>query len=239
MEPAPHIALVDDHRDIRDLVSKYLAQHGYRVSVAENGAALRRLLERSAPDLVVLDIMMPGEDGLSVCRYLRSATNLPVIFLTAMAEETERIIGLEIGADDYLTKPFNPRELLARIKAVLRRVNSLPPQRDKLKAKALRFDRWLLNVGRRELVNSQGVGVPLSTAEFRLLKAFLDHAGLVLSRDQLLDITVGRAADLFDRSIDNQVSRLRKKIELDPRTPNLIKTHWGGGYSFTAEVEEV
>jgi two-component system OmpR family response regulator len=238
MEPAPHIALVDDHRDIRDLVSRYLTQHGYRVSVAENGAALRRLLERSAPDLVVLDIMMPGEDGLSVCRYLRSATNLPIIFLTAMAEETDRIIGLEIGADDYLTKPFNPRELLARIKAVLRRVNSLPPQRDKLKAKALRFDRWLLNVGRRELVNSEGVGVALSTAEFRLLKAFLDHAGLVLSRDQLLDLTVGRAAEIFDRSIDNQVSRLRKKIELDPKTPTLIKTHWGGGYSFTAEVEE-
>ena len=120
MDPAPHIALVDDHRDIRDLVGRYLSQHGYRVSVAENGAALRRLLERSAPDLVVLDIMMPGEDGLSVCRHLRSTTNLPIIFLTAMAEETERIIGLEIGADDYLTKPFNPRELLARIKAVLR-----------------------------------------------------------------------------------------------------------------------
>ncbi|MPZ31796.1 MAG: response regulator [Rhodospirillales bacterium] len=238
MEPAPHIALVDDHRDIRDLVSKYLSRHGYRVSVAENGAALRRLLERSAPDLVVLDIMMPGEDGLSVCRHLRSTTNLPIIFLTAMAEETERIIGLEIGADDYLTKPFNPRELLARIKAVLRRVNSLPPQRDKLKAKALRFDRWLLNVGRRELVNAEGVGVPLSTAEFRLLKAFLDHAGLVLSRDQLLDLTVGRAAETFDRSIDNQVSRLRRKIEFDPKMPILIKTHWGGGYSFTAEVEE-
>lgn len=238
MEPAPHIALVDDHRDIRDLVSRYLTQHGYRVSVAENGVALRRLLERSAPDLVVLDIMMPGEDGLSVCRHLRSTTNLPIIFLTAMAEETERIIGLEIGADDYLTKPFNPRELLARIKAVLRRVNSLPPQRDKLKAKSLRFDRWLLNVGRRELVNAEGVGVPLSTAEFRLLKAFLDHAGLVLSRDQLLDITAGRAAEIFDRSIDNQVSRLRKKIELDPKTPILIRTHWGGGYSFTAEVEE-
>jgi two-component system, OmpR family, response regulator len=238
MEPAPHIALVDDHRDIRDLVSKYLSQHGYRVSVAENGAALRRLLDRSAPDLVVLDIMMPGEDGLSVCRHLRSTTNLPIIFLTAMAEETERIIGLEIGADDYLTKPFNPRELLARIKAVLRRVNSLPPQRDKLKAKAIRFDRWLLNVGRRELMNAEGVGVPLSTAEFRLLKAFLDHAGLVLTRDQLLDLTAGRAAEAFDRSIDNQVSRLRKKIELDPKTPILIKTHWGGGYSFTAEVEE-
>jgi two-component system OmpR family response regulator len=238
MEPAPHIALVDDHRDIRDLVSKYLSQHGYRVSVAESGAALRRLLERSAPDLVVLDIMMPGEDGLAVCRHLRSTTTLPIIFLTAMAEETERIIGLEIGADDYLTKPFNPRELLARIKAVLRRVNSLPPQRDKLKAKAIRFDRWLLNVGRRELVNSEGVGVPLSTAEFRLLKAFIDHAGLVLTRDQLLDLTAGRAAEAFDRSIDNQVSRLRKKIELDPKTPILIKTPWGGGYSFTAAVEE-
>ncbi len=238
MEPAPHIALVDDHRDIRDLVSRYLGQHGYRVSVAENGAALRRLLERSAPDLVVLDIMMPGEDGLSVCRHLRSTTNLPIIFLTAMAEETERIIGLEIGADDYLTKPFNPRELLARIKAVLRRVNSLPPRRDKLKAKMICFDRWLLNVGRRELVNAEGVGVPLSTAEFRLLKAFVDHAGLVLTRDQLLDLTAGRAAEAFDRSIDNQVSRLRKKIELDPKTPILIKTHWGGGYSFTPEVEE-
>lgn len=238
MEPVPHIALVDDHRDIRDLVGKYLSQHGYRVSVAENGAALRRLLERSAPDLVVLDIMMPGEDGLSVCRHLRSTTNLPIIFLTAMAEETDRIIGLEIGADDYLTKPFNPRELLARIKAVLRRVHSLPPQRDKLKAKMIRFDRWHLNVGRRELVSSEGVGVPLSTAEFRLLKAFLDHAGLVLTRDQLLDLTAGRAAEAFDRSIDNQVSRLRKKIELDPKTPMLIKTHWGGGYSFTAEVEE-
>jgi two-component system OmpR family response regulator len=240
MEPVPHIVVVDDHRDIRDLVGKYLAQHGYRISVAENAAALRRLLERSAPDLIVLDVMMPGEDGLSVCRHLRGTTDLPIILLTAMAEETDRIIGLEIGADDYLTKPFNPRELLARIKAVLRRVNSLPPQRERgqLKAKVLRFDRWILDVGRRELLGPDGVAVPLSTAEFRLLKAFLDHAGLVLSRDQLLDLTVGRAADCFDRSIDNQVSRLRKKIEVDPKTPMLIKTHWGGGYSFAAEVEQ-
>ncbi|HWL68163.1 MAG TPA: response regulator [Geminicoccus sp.] len=238
MEPAPHIAVVDDHRDIRDLVGRYLAQHGYRVSVAENGAALRRLLERSAPDLVILDIMMPGEDGLSLCRHLRGTTEVPIIFLTAMVEDTDRIVGLELGADDYLTKPFNPRELLARIKAVLRRVNSLPPQRIKLKARMLSFDRWMLNVGRRELVDSDGVAVPLSTAEFRLLTAFLDHAGLILSRDQLLDLTVGRAADSFDRSIDNQVSRLRKKIELDPRNPMLIKTHWGGGYSFMAEVCE-
>ena len=238
MESVPHIAVVDDHRDIRDLVGRYLSQHGYRVSVAESAEALRRVLERAAPDLVVLDVMMPGEDGLSVCRTLRGTTDLPVILLTAMAEDTDRIVGLEIGADDYLTKPFNPRELLARIKAVLRRVNSLPPQRGRLKAKTLRFDRWQLDVGRRELIGGDGVAVPLSTAEFRLLNAFLDHAGLVLSRDQLMDLTVGRTADVFDRSIDNQVSRLRKKIEADPRTPTLIRTHWGGGYSFAAEVEQ-
>ncbi|WP_407353969.1 response regulator [Luteimonas sp. R10] len=237
METAPHIAIVDDHRDIRNLVGKYLDRHGYRISTVESAAALRRLLERSAPDLVILDVMMPGEDGLSLCRHLRGSTDIPVIFLTAMAEDLDRIIGLELGADDYLTKPFNPRELLARIKAVLRRVNSLPPQRGRVKAKTLRFDRWELNVGRRELLGADGVAVPLSTAEFRLLGAFLDHAGLVLSRDQLLELTVGRAADCFDRSIDNQVSRLRKKIEADPRNPALIKTHWGGGYSFTAEVE--
>ncbi len=179
---------------------------------------------------------MPGEDGLSLCRYLRESTNLPVIMLTAMAEETDRIVGLELGADDYLTKPFNPRELLARIKAVLRRVQSLPPQRGQIKAKEVRFDRWSLNVGRRELIDQDGLAVPLSTAEFRLLSVFLDHAGLVLSRDQLLDLTVGRSADPFDRAIDNQVSRLRKKIETDPKSPALIKTHWGGGYSFSAEV---
>ncbi len=235
METQPHIAVVDDHRDIRDLVGKYLAQHGYRISQAESAAACRRLMERNGVDLVVLDVMMPGEDGLSLCRELRSTTDVPVIMLTAMAEDTDRIVGLEIGADDYLTKPFNPRELLARIKAVLRRVQSLPPQRATPKAREIRFDRWLLNVGRRELLDDAGVAVPLSTAEFRLLSVFLDHAGLVLSRDQLLDLTVGRAADPFDRSIDNQVSRLRKKIEIDPRTPALIKTHWGGGYSFSAE----
>lgn len=236
MDAAPHIAVVDDHRDIRDLVGKYLQRHGYRISLAENATAFRRLLERNAIDLVVLDVMMPGEDGLSLCRFLRESTSLPVIMLTAMAEETDRIVGLELGADDYLSKPFNPRELLARIKAVLRRVQSLPPQRGQLKAKEVRFDRWALNVGRRELVGDDGLAVPLSTAEFRLLSVFLDHAGLVLSRDQLLDLTVGRNAEPFDRAIDNQVSRLRKKIEADPKSPVLIKTHWGGGYSFSGEV---
>ncbi|MBS9478481.1 response regulator [Ancylobacter radicis] len=237
MDAVPHIAIVDDHRDIRDLVGKYLHRHGYRTSLAESAASFRRLMERNAFDLVVLDVMMPGEDGLSLCRYLRESTNLPVIMLTAMAEETDRIVGLELGADDYLSKPFNPRELLARIKAVLRRVQSLPPQRGQLKAKEVRFERWALNVGRRELIDPDGLTVPLSTAEFRLLSVFLEHAGMVLSRDQLLDLTVGRSAEPFDRAIDNQVSRLRKKIEIDPKSPVLIKTHWGGGYSFSVEVE--
>ncbi|QIG48441.1 response regulator [Nordella sp. HKS 07] len=237
MNSTPHIAVVDDHRDIRDLVGKYLTRHGYRVTTADSAQALRRLLERSAFDLVVLDIMMPGEDGLSLCRHLRDTTNIPVILLTAMTEETDRIIGLELGADDYISKPFNPRELLARIKAVLRRVNSLPPQRGRAGGQNFRFDRWRLDAGRRELIGEDGVAVALSTAEYRLLCAFLDHAGLVLTRDQLLDLTVGRTAELFDRSIDNQVSRLRKKIEIDPKAPTLIKTHWGGGYCFSAMVE--
>jgi two-component system, OmpR family, response regulator len=237
MEATPHIVIVDDHKDIRELVARYLGEHGYRVSVADSAAALRRLLQRSAPDLVVLDIMMPGEDGLSVCRHLRTTSNLPIILLTAVAEDTDRIVGLEMGADDYVTKPFNPRELLARVKAVLRRAQSLPPRQALPRSKAVRFDRWTLDVGRRELVSADGVAVPLSTAEFRLLSALLDHPGMVLTRDQLLDLTVGRAAEVYDRSIDNQVSRLRRKIEVDPKNPLLIKTHWGGGYSFAAEVD--
>lgn len=237
MQASPHIAVVDDHRDIRDLVGKYLSQQGFRISLADGGPALRRILERNALDLIVLDVMMPGEDGISLCREVRRSTQLPIIFLTAMAEETDRIIGLELGADDYVLKPFNPRELLARIRAVLRRVNSLPPQqRQSLAGKAIHFDQWHLDVGRQELTGADGVAVALSTAEFRLLKAFVEHPRLVLSRDQLLDLTAGRSADIFDRSIDNQVSRLRKKIEPDPRNPTIIKTHWGGGYSLSVDV---
>jgi two-component system OmpR family response regulator len=237
MESSAHILVVDDHREIRDLLAKYLAKHGLRISVAESAARARRILETSAIDLVVLDIMMPGEDGLSLCRHLRATTTLPVIMLTAMAEDTDRVIGLEIGADDYVVKPFNPRELLARIRAVLRRANSLPHQRPTPDAEVLRFERWALNVGRRELMDEDGVGIPLSTSEFLLLCALLDHPKMVLSRDQLLDLTRGRAANMFDRSIDNQVSRLRKKIETDPKEPILIKTVWGGGYVFAADVE--
>jgi two-component system OmpR family response regulator len=236
MEPSPHILVVDDHRDIRDLLAKYLTKHGLRVTTADGAAATRRALQASAIDLVVLDIMMPGEDGLSLCRNLRETTDLQVILLTAMAEETDRVVGLEIGADDYVTKPFNPRELLARIKAVLRRAQSLPRQRDELEANQIWFDRWRLDVDRRELVGEDEVVTPLSNGEFLLLSAFLSRPNMVLSRDQLLDLTRGRAAATFDRSVDNQVSRLRRKIEADPKNPTLIKTVWGGGYRFAADV---
>jgi two-component system OmpR family response regulator len=238
MEPTPHILVVDDHRDIRDLLAKYLAKHGLRVTVADGGAALRRAVKTSAIDLVVLDIMMPGEDGLSLCRFLRESTEIPIILVTAMAEETDRVVGLEIGADDYVTKPFNPRELLARIKSVLRRAQSLPRQRDVVAGGRISFDRWRLDVEQRELVGADEVVTPLSNGEFLLLSAFLARPDMVLSRDQLLDLTRGRAAKAFDRSIDNQVSRLRRKIETDPKNPTLIKTVWGGGYRFTAAVKQ-
>jgi len=238
MESMPHILVVDDHRDIREPLAKYLGQHGYRISDADGAQAARRILEKSAIDLVVLDIMMPGEDGLSLCRHLRETTAIPVILLTALAEETDRIVGLEMGADDYLTKPFNPRELLARIKAVLRRVQSLPPQAQGETATRVGFDRWTLDTARRELIDEAGVAVALSGGEFALLETFIRHPNMVLSRDQLLDHTRGRDAAVFDRSIDNQVSCLRKKIERDPKNPQLIKTVWGGGYSFVAPIHK-
>jgi two-component system OmpR family response regulator len=236
-EPSAHILVVDDHREIRDLLGRYLARHGFRASVADSAASARRILQGNAIDLVVLDIMMPGEDGLSLCRHLRETGSVPVILLTAVAEETDRVVGLEMGADDYVTKPFNPRELLARIKAVLRRTLALPPQRGSVPGERIRFDRWTLEVGRRELLGEDGVALPLSTGEFLLLVAFLNHPRMVLSRDQLLDLTRGRESVPFDRSIDNQVSRLRRKIERDPRRPEIIKTHWGGGYSLGVEPQ--
>lgn len=238
-ESEPHVLVVDDHRDIRELVAKYLSRHGLRVSTADGGVAMKRLLKTSAVDLVVLDIMMPGEDGLSLCRHLRETSGLPVILLTSMAEETDRIVGLEIGADDYLTKPFSPRELLARIKAVLRRAQSLPQQRTKVDSEHIRFAGWTFDPERREMIDKDDTAVPLSTAEFQLISAFLRHPQIVLSREQLLDLTQGRATKVFDRSIDNQVSRLRRKIEADPKNPTIIKTVWGGGYIFTPKVERL
>jgi len=236
MNATPHILVVDDHPDIREPLAKYLNSHGFRATAVDSAATARRILKDSAIDLVILDIMMPGEDGLSLCRHLRESTRLPVILLTAMTEETDRIVGLEMGADDYVSKPFNPRELLARIKAVLRRTNSLPPEPEPLNQDRIEFSPWILDIKRRELIGEDGVSSPLSTAEFNLLRAFLNHPGRVLNRDQLLDLTQARSADVFDRTIDNQVSRLRKKIEVDPKNPEIIQTVWGGGYMFAAEV---
>ena len=238
MDPSPHILVVDDHRDIRELLGRYLAQHGFRVSPADGAAAARRILKSAAVDLVVLDVMMPGEGGLQLTRSLREAGDVPIILLTAMGEETDRIVGLEMGADDYLTKPFNPRELVARIRTVLRRAQALPRPRELAVGGGgvLRFDRWRLDLARRELLDEAGVAAPLSSGEFRLLAALLERPGLVLTRDKLLDLTRGRAAGLFDRSIDNQVSRLRRRIERDPARPALIKTVRGDGYSFVGPV---
>lgn len=238
MEPTPHILVVDDEREIREPLAKYLAKNGLRASIAANAGDARKELKTSAIDLVVLDIMMPGEDGLSLCRHLRETTDIPVILLTAMVEDTDRVVGLEIGADDYLTKPFNPRELLARIRAVMRRANAVPHPREAAAGERLKFGNWVLDVGRRELIGDDGVAAPLSTAEFKLLAAFLRRPGIVLSREQLLDLTSGRGAEVFDRTIDNQVSRLRRKVEIDPKNPALIKTVWGGGYMLAVAVEE-
>ena len=237
MDATPHVLVVDDHREIREPLARYLERPELRVTVAESAPAARRALRAAAIDLVVLDIMMPNEDGLSLCRHLRETTQIPVILLTALGEDTDRIVGLEVGADDYVVKPFNPRELLARIRAVIRRTQSLPPDREPLPQGTYRFDRWSLDAARRELVDDEGVVTALSSGEFRLLVALLERPGMVLSRDQLLDLTRGRGAAPFDRAVDNQVSRLRRKIERDPKHAALIATVWGGGYRFTGEVK--
>lgn len=247
MQPSPHLLIVDDDREIRELLSRFLRKHGFRISVAADGREMQRLLRDAAIDLVVLDLMLPGEDGLVLCRRLRAVSGLPVIMLTAMGEEVDRIVGLEMGADDYVAKPFSPRELLARIRAVLRRSAgpSRPPAATAADAAAsagqparvARFAGFRLDLDSRELLSPDGVLVPLSSGEFALLAAFAGHPQRVLSREQLLDLARGRDAQPFDRSIDVQVSRLRRKIEPDPREPALIKTVRGGGYLFAAKVE--
>lgn len=236
MNETPHILVVDDNREIRDLLARFLAKHEFRVSTAEDGKAMRRVLEKSRIDLLILDLMLPGEDGLTLCRELRVRSNIPIVMLTAMGEETDRIVGLEMGADDYVPKPFNPRELLARVKAVLRRAQALPEPGKAPEQTVLCFAGWTFDMARREIVSEDGVAVPLSTGEFDLLATFVAHPRHVLSRDQLLDLTRGREAAPFDRSIDTQVSRLRRKVEKDAKDPQIIKTVWGGGYVFTPEV---
>ena len=237
MENSAHILVVDDDREIRDLLARFLTDHGLRVSSAADGREMRRALDDSAIDLVVLDLMMPGDDGLTLCRNLRAVTMIPVIMLTAMGEETDRIVGLEMGADDYLAKPFNPRELLARIKAVLRRAEPRPAAVGQGQGEIAGFAGWLLHLDKRELISPDGVLVPITGGEFELLAALVTHPGRVLNRDQLLDLARGREAQPFDRSIDVQVSRLRRKIEPDPMQPTLIKTVRNGGYMFTPTVE--
>ena len=238
MKGSPHILVVDDDREIRDLLQRFLRKHGFRVTVARDGREMKVVLEAGRFDLIVLDLMLPGEDGLALCRWIRGTSNLPVIMLTAMGEETDRIIGLEMGADDYLPKPFNARELLARARAVLRRAAVEGPSRRAAPARLLTFDGWRLDTARRELHRPDGGLVPLTSGEYDLLLAMAERPRRVLSRDQLLDLTRGRDAIPFDRSIDVQVSRLRRKIEDDPGEPARIKTVRGGGYVFAPEVAE-
>ena len=231
------LLLVDDESSLREPLAEYLTGQGFAVVEAESAAVARSRMQTETPDLVLLDIMMPGEDGLSLCRHLVETRQLPVILLTARGEAMDRIIGLEIGADDYVTKPFEPRELVARIRSVLRRADRSPEApADDL---AYRFEGWTLDPLKRRLTDPEGTLVPISTAEFRMLRAFCDHPRRVLDRDQLLDMVQGREAHLFDRAVDNQVSRLRRKIEADSRHPRFIQTVRGGGYRFGADVERV
>ena len=241
-ESAPtRLLIVDDEAALREPLAEYLVRQGFAVTQAATAAEARSRLapnhEDETPDLVLLDIMMPGEDGLSLCRHLVESCQLPVIFITARGEATDRIVGLEIGADDYVVKPFDPRELVARIRSVLRRAGRGPA----LAADDLdyEFEGWRLDPLKRRLVDPEGAVVAISSVEFRLLLTFLDHPRQVLDRDRLLDMVQGREAHLFDRAVDNQVSRLRRKIEADNKDPQLIQTVWGGGYLFAADVRRV
>jgi len=234
-----HILIVDDDAEIRGLLREYLQKNGFRVTVVGDGKGLWDAMAKTRPDLIVLDLMLPGEDGFSLCRTLRARSAVPVIMLTARGEETDRIVGLEMGADDYLSKPFNPRELLARVKSVLRRARSLPENLAPEKISAFRFAGWTLDIATRNLTAPDGVVVPLSGTEYRLLHIFLGHPNRVLTREQLIDLMISRDATPFDRAIDVQVSRLRHRLREDAREAAIIKTMRGQGYVFAAHVESV
>ncbi|MEN9864597.1 MAG: hypothetical protein RL748_187 [Pseudomonadota bacterium] len=236
MEPISTILIVDDDREIRSLLAEYLDNNGYAALSAADGSAMWKVLEQKRPDLVVLDVNMPGEDGLSLCRKLRAQSDLPVIMLTARAEPLDRILGLEMGADDYLPKPFEPRELLARIRSVLRRSHAMPSNQVQEHIERISFAGWVLDLSARHLIQPDGTLVMLSGAEFRLLRVFLEHPNRVLNRDQLLGFTQGREADPFDRSIDIQISRIRQKLGEDARSPQIIKTVRNGGYVLATQV---
>jgi len=232
-----HILIVDDQREICDLVQEYLASEGYRVSTAYDGAGMRRVIAQDPVDLVILDLMLPGEDGLTLARSLREESSVGIIILTGRGETVDRIIGLEMGADDYLPKPFHLRELLARVKSVLRRASTRSADRQGASRPRARFAGWNLDLSTRELLSPAGEEVRLTTGEFDLLSAFVNNANQVLSRDRLLDLARNREAGPFDRTIDVQVGRLRRKLEDDPQRPTMIKTVRGSGYIFTPSVE--
>jgi two-component system OmpR family response regulator len=237
MDRTDHILIVDDDAEIRSLLTRYLEKNGLRATAVCDGRAMWQAMDRGAFDLIVLDLMLPGDDGLTLCRNLRAKSDIPVVMLTARGDETDRIVGLEMGADDYLPKPFSARELLARIKVILRRTRSLPPNLKPRDEPRLRFAGWMLDTTRRQLVAPDGGEAPIGGAEYKLLRVFLDHPNRVLDRDQLLELTQGREADPLDRSIDVQVSRLRHRLGDDPRSPQLIKTVRGEGYVLSAMVQ--
>jgi len=227
------ILVVDDQSDIRDALSDHLNRNGFNARIAGDASQAREILASQSIDLVVLDIMMPGESGLNLCKSISETSKIPVILLTALADDTDRIIGLEIGADDYVTKPFNPRELIARIRSVLRRTSIAQPVEQ---ARSITFGVWTLDIESGELLGSDNVITMLSTGELRLLKVFLQNAGQTLSRDDLFNLTKGREGLAFERSVDNMISRLRRKIESDPANPTYIRTVWGNGYRFIADI---
>jgi two-component system, OmpR family, response regulator len=235
MEPISHILFVDDDRGIRGLVGEYLERNGYRVSLAGDGGQMDSILARHSPDLIILDLMLPGVDGLTLCRELRARSSIPILILTAKGDPIDRILGLELGADDYVTKPFEPRELLARIRNILKRTSS--KEFESGREVIYRFDGWTLDTRTHQLISPDSVDVPLSTSEYRLLLVFLKHHNRVLTRDKLMDLLKGREPDAFDRSIDLRVSRLRQKLKDDARSPRMIRTLRNEGYIFVSKLD--
>ncbi|CAI8953247.1 MULTISPECIES: response regulator [unclassified Pseudomonas] len=231
-----HLLIVDDDLEVLDLLSKFFVQQGYDVAVATDGVALWAAIEQQMPDLIILDLMMPGDNGLTLCQRLRQQYTTPVIMLTAMGELSDRVVGLEMGADDYLSKPFDARELLARVRAVLRRVGEVRPLTGQVPHPLIKFADWQLDLTRRELRSPDQVMIPLSAGEFDLLLVFVEHPQRILTRELLLDLARGRTHEAFDRSIDVQVSRLRRKLEIDSKRPEMIRTVRNGGYLFTPSV---
>lgn len=237
MTASPHILVVEDDREIASLVARYLRANDCRVSLAASGRDMDLHLAEGRFDLIVLDLMLPGEDGLAICRRLRRSNRIPIIILTAKGDPLDRIIGLEMGADDYIGKPFDPRELLARVRAVLRRVRDAADAANEKTSRRHTFEGFTIDVAARRLADPSGAEIALTGAEFDLLLALVERPGRVLSRDRLLDLTQGRTAGPFERSVDILVSRIRRKMEQDPHRPEIIKTVRSGGYMFAVDVE--